>query len=171
MVGPFVLDKLTAKLDGFTLPMGLTVDEGWIEAVGANVSADGQWSVSSPASVRLRISPLAVADYLNRTSPGGLRQVQVAIDNGLMVIDGKIRLLLEISATARCSLEIRDSKELHVVLESVDVGGVGAKGLVESQIAKVNPLFDVRDLPISVTLTNVDIRDDGVHLSGEVSPK
>lgn len=171
MTGPFVLDKLSAKLDALTLPIGLTIDEGWIDAVDVHVSEAGHWQLSSPARARLRISPLAIADYLNRTSPGGLRQVEVSVLDERLIIEGKIRLLLEVSATARCKLEIRDGAELHVALDGVDVGGVGARGLVEGQIAKVNPILSVKDLPFSIVLSSVSIQSDGVHLSGKVTPK
>ncbi|ARU39755.1 hypothetical protein CCB80_00775 [Armatimonadetes bacterium Uphvl-Ar1] len=76
--------------------------------------------------------------------------------------------MVTIPVKAVCTIEIRDGKRLEVVLKQADVLGGAAKNLIESQLDKINPIFDVADLPIEVNLMSVEADGGRVVVLGEV---
>lgn len=165
---PITLDRLSAKLEGLTPPQGPTIDEAWVDAEGFRLDESGRWGLDVPAKLELRISSLAVAEFLNRTSPGGLSETSVETEPDFLTIRGHVRIVARIAVMVKCRLEVRDKTEIHVVVTDVEVAGVGAKGLVRGKIEAVNPVLSTKDLPIDVELESVRLAEDGVHLTARL---
>lgn len=87
-----------------------------------------------------------------------------------IVVTASIRVLIELKGNALCQLRIEDRKRIIVVLEEVDVMGVGAKGLVQNQIDQINPVLDAADLPFNIELTEVELRSGELVIRGTANP-
>jgi len=74
--------------------------------------------------------------------------------------------MVPVKVKAECGLAIRDRKQLVVELHSVDVAGLGAKGLVRKQIEQINPVFDIGELPLEGALEAVQIGDGLIKVRG-----
>ncbi|HVL37858.1 MAG TPA: LmeA family phospholipid-binding protein [Fimbriimonadaceae bacterium] len=154
-------------------PMGLVVDEVRLRASAETAITTKPFAVTleKPATLEARISEQGLAAFLNAQSPGGLKDFQVQLSDGKVTASASARMLIEIRATAVCTLKIVDGRQIWVELQQVEVfGGINAKGLVEGQLEKVNPVLDVSDLPLRVILTGVAIDSGYVIVYGEALP-
>ena len=98
-------------------------------------------------------------------SPGGLKDFQVELKDGKIFVRASLMIM---KAHAVCTLRIENKKTLFVDLESVDVMGVGARNLVQSQLDKINPILDTNDLPVDAELTDYEISDGRLVLHGTI---
>lgn len=151
--------------------MGLVADEVKIEGAATNLSTS-PFSVHLdwPATVEAHVAALDLAEFLNAKAPGGIRDFAIAIRDGQLFIEATTRMIVEVRAKVVCTLRIQDGKRLFVDLESVDVMGVGAKGLVQSHLDQINPVMDVTDLPLSVNMDRVVADHDRIVLYGTATP-
>ncbi len=160
-----------ANLRDVTVPMGLTVDSIKITAEGLDVQTHPmEAKVSQPGNLEVFVGEKSLANFLNKKSPGGLRNFVVHAKEGKLHIQASMVMLLEIRATAICTLRIVDGQQLHVDLESVQIMGTGATNLVQSQIEKMNPVLDVGEFPVRASLDTVQVADGGIILLGKVAP-
>ncbi|HXH61206.1 MAG TPA: LmeA family phospholipid-binding protein [Fimbriimonadaceae bacterium] len=150
------------------LPMGLSVDEITVESDGAGVETD-PFSVSfdKPAKARVLVTAASVAKFLNETRPGGLADFAVETSEGLLVVGATAVVLIPIRAVAHCSLSIREGTFLDVVLKRIDPGA--AAGIVEKQLAAINPILDTSGLPFKIEMQSVEIADGNIVVEGTAS--
>ena len=99
-----------------------------------------------------------------------MHDFSVRAEDGKLHVRAKKTLLVELKVTAVATLRIVGGKQMWIDVESVDVMGAGAKNLVQSQIAKINPVLDAADLPLDATLESVEVGEGKVVLHGTVSP-
>lgn len=156
---PISAGSVAAFIQGLTLPMGLVVDEVEIQAKDAYIIPQPfKLDLAAPAELTARISAASVADFLSKKAPGNLKNFEVSIRSGSMDVSATAKILFEVTVKATCHLEIRnEGKELHVVLDDVDVLGVGARTLVQQQIDAINPIVTTADLPLEATLREVTL--------------
>jgi hypothetical protein len=165
------VEFVQANFRDMTLPMGLRVDSVKITGEGVHIETEPfQASVRVPGSLEVFVGERSLADYLNKKAPGGLRNFSVQAGNGRLVIQASMVMILELRATAVCTLRIKDGRQLWVDLESVQVMGAGATNLVQTQLDKINPVLDVEEFPIRASLEQVTVADGGVILLGTVAP-
>lgn len=160
-----------ATLTDVLLPMGLNLDEVRLE--GEKLHGEKKpfrITLEQPGKLEVVVSEASLTIFLNKKAPGGLQDLEIQVRNGRLFIDGRVRMIIEVAASAVCTLRIVDGKQLFVDLESVDVLGVGAKTLVQNQLDSINPVLDASDLPLDATLTEVHAEDGRVVLRGLVSP-
>lgn len=160
-----------ASFDRLTLPMGLIVDHVLIQGAQAKVVSDPfKIELQEPGTIEARVSASNLAAFLNKESPGGLKEFAVAIRDGKLFVGATAKVIFDIRAEAVCTLRIEEGKKLFVDLESVEMFGVGAKSLVEQQLAKINPVLDAAEFPLTVTLSRVELVDGEVVLYGTAEP-
>lgn len=94
--------------------------------------------------------------------------LQVSLEPGVIIVECRVRVLLEIPVRAKLGLAIADQKELHVELIEVDKGGP-VPGLIQNQLQAVNPVFKASDLPMPFSLDQVEINPDFVVVYGTVT--
>lgn len=171
MAKPVKVQKVQATLSGIRLPMGLLVDHLAIH--GSSLSIDTHppgYRLEEPGTVEAVISQESLAEFLTNEAPGGLKDFQVRAEGGKLHVQATAVMILPIKASAICTLRIANESQLHVDLESVDVMGMGGRSMVESQLAKINPVFDASDLPIPMKLDRVEIAKGMVTLFGRITP-
>jgi hypothetical protein len=155
-------------LKDVALPMGLVVNAITIHGKGVHVAKEPfKFELSEPGTIEALLLAPNLASFLNKESPGGLRDFKVELRDGKIFVKASLMIM---KADAVCTLRIVDGSALYVDLESVDVMGVGAKNMVQSQLDKINPLLDANDLPIKVVLTDHSIADGKLTLKGTVEP-
>jgi hypothetical protein len=171
---PQTLDvgSFTARLEQVALPMGLVLDV--VNVVGERIHLEKepfQIQLASPGQLEVTVSEKSLEAFLNAKSPGNLSGFEVTLVNERIYIQATAHVIVPIKAAAVCTLRIEGGKQLFVDLESVDVLGVGAKKLVQSQLDSINPVLDASDLPLEARLTSSAVAKGAVVLRGEIEPK
>lgn len=168
---PFVVDALTATFEGVKLPIGLVVRTLNVTGSGLSV-ASNPVAISMPSAGRFEaiVDEAAIVAFLTAKAPGGLKDFEVELADGAVRVLAVLKVLVEIRAAAVCRLVIRDGRQLVVELESADVLAIGAKSLIKGQIDQLNPLFDVRQLPLPALLETVAVEDGIIRLTGTIAP-
>jgi hypothetical protein len=160
-----------AKFRDLVLPMGLRVDEVKIAAEGLHFETEPfQASVAQPGTFEVRVGEQALSEFLNKKAPGNVRRFSVKARGAKLHVNASVVMIVELPATAICTLKIVDGRYLYVVLESVNVMGAGATSLVQSQLEKINPVLDVEDFPVRAALDRVEIVEGEVLVLGTVAP-
>jgi hypothetical protein len=151
--------------------MGLVVDEVKVDGQGASIQTSPfSITLEHRAAVEGHVAALDLTDFLNMKSPGGVKDFALSIRDGRLFIEATARVIVEMRAKVVCTLRIHEGTQLFVDLESVDVMGVGAKGMVQGQLDQINPILDTSDLPLSVTLERVVLDHDRIVLYGTAAP-
>lgn len=165
------LERLQATLHGVRLPHGPPLDRFTVTG-GAGVVRIKPFEIhlSEKALIEAEVSDRSLIAFLEELAPGGLRGFQAEMVDGRIYISAKAKILVEIPVKAVCTLRIEDGRHLLVELQDVDVAGGPAKKLVEGQISKLNPIFDVADLPLRLRLTSVEVDAGRILVRGEAMP-
>ena len=165
-VGPFAF-----SVEDVLLPMGLTVSSVQVQGFGAALdSKPFALRLPQPGTMQAHVLETDLATFLERQAPAGMHDFSVRAEDGKLHVRAKKTLLVELKVTAVATLRIVGGKQMWIDVESVDVMGAGAKNLVQSQIAKINPVLDAADLPLDATLESVEVGEGKVVLHGTVSP-
>lgn len=157
------------------LPNGLVLESMGLRASGGRVGVSPfEIAALESSSWQCAITESALADFLNELKPGGLHSFEVLASDGKIAVTATARVLVEIRATALCTLMIEDNSKVHVLLESVSVPM--AHNLVEKQLTKLNPIIDTKDFPIHVSLDDIQVQDQRIHaegtlIAGQVMPR
>lgn len=177
---PFALVEESQKLDigefevvlkQVALPMGLVVDA--ITLTGSQIHLENhpfRIGAPEPGKITILIWQDNLAQFLTTKAPGGLRDFSVELKDGKIHVQASMKMIVEVRASAICNLRIHENRQLFVDLETVDLMGVGAKNLVQSQLDKINPVLDTKDLPIQSSLTGYEIADGKLTLFGDLFP-
>ena len=158
---------LTAK--NLRLPIGLVLDTVEISVQQTNITSDPlQIQLEKAGTAEITVSASSVAAFLEHLKPGGLSGFSVKIEDGIVHIQAVMQVIISIPVAATCSLSIAD--ETQLVLELLDVSPAAGRQILEAQLANINPLFDVSQLPISVALTEVKAENGAIYLAGDLRP-
>lgn len=167
---------MEARLYNLKTPMGLVLKEVRVKGVNLVASLPGEKSakpvveILEPATFEAFVDAEALKVFLDDRAPGGLRDFEIELVPGKIIAKATATVVIPIRASAVCTLRLEGERQLFVDIESVDLMGVGAKGLVEGQLAKVNPVLDAADLPLDIRLKEVEIVDGAIKLSGTGRP-
>lgn len=152
-------------------PIGLVVRELRVQGDSTTIHPEPfRLETAHPATWEAFIERDAVQYLLERKAPDEIRNIRADFRDGRIVVTGSVKILIEIPIEAVCNLEIRDGKQVWVVLDSVSVAGVGGKSLVERHITQINPLLDVADLPVRLNLDSITIGTAEIVANGTVAP-
>lgn len=174
MEQPKTLDvgEFEVVLKDVALPMGLVVNA--LTLTGTDLHLEKEpFKIESPQPGKLSVLIWQdnLAGFLNKQAPGGLRDFRVELKEGKIFVQASMKMIVEVQASAVCTLRIQDGQSLYVDLETVDLMGVGAKNLVQAQLDKINPVLNVKDFPVEATLTSYEIADGKLNLHGDVFPR
>lgn len=168
--GRVAATRFSTVLEGLALPFGLTIDS--LELHGAGIEVDPEpfaIRTREPAAFEAHIGPASLAAFLERENPGGLYDFDVQARDERLHVQANLRMLVEMRVAVVCALEIEAGTRLIVRAEDVDVMGIGARGLVQGQLEKLNPLFDASQLPFGLRFESVEIIDR-ILLRGTAQP-
>lgn len=156
---------LGLRLRGVVLPNGLVIDEIEAEAPSVRVGFE-PWTLGLPDGGRVaaRISACSLASFLNRISPGGLTDCTASVREGRILIEGTKRVLIPIRAAVAARLAVHDGQKLMIELLSAEAMGADIKGMIQTQIASVNPVLDCASLPIKSRIESVSADADWIEL-------
>lgn len=151
--------------------MGLVVDDVRLAGNGLHLEREPfAISVPEPGKLEVFVSDASLGLFLDKQAPAGLKNFRVQAKDGKLNVQAVKTVLVDLKASAVCSLIIEDMTKLVVKLESVDVAGAGIKNLIQAQLDKINPIFDLADLPIKGTLESISMDNGGVVLLGSIAP-
>jgi len=163
---------LDATFTDVALPFGLTLNRVHITSGAATLGSDPfSIRLDEPGQVEVSLSEAYLQAFLNRKAPGGLKDFQIRLDKGEVLVEASLKLFIEVRASAVCTLRIENGTQIWVDLIDVNVLGVGAKSLVQSHLEKMNPVVDVADFPFQIHLEQAAINAGQLLLTGTASPK
>jgi hypothetical protein len=163
------IGALDASFRNIELDFGLKIASFEIKSDAASADIDPfQLQLDNPGQLRAVVTESAVADFLEAKAPGNISNFTVKIAKGEILVTATASIVISVPVKASCFLEIVDGSQVFVRIKSVDVMGGAAKGIVENQLAKINPILDVAELPISVQLTSVETENGEIILLGKV---
>jgi hypothetical protein len=168
----FELDSLEAVLTGLVSPDAPRVDKFVLTSGRASlVPSPFSLRLPQPAKAKATVTSKDLADFLEKKAGAMLGRPELEISGGAITLKGKAKVVfVEVPVTAVCTLEIVRQTELHVRIQSVDVGGGAAKALLEGFLEKQNPILSTSQLPFPVKLTRVILEHGLVTLEGEALP-
>ncbi len=162
--------EFEAVFRNILLPFGLMVDAVKISGRQSTVTKHPfQVNFEKPGRALATVSAINLAAFLNRKAPGGLHDFEVKLDGGKLLISASVKVVVDVPASAVCTLEIRDGKQMWVNLDKVEVLGVGARRLVERQLARLNPVLDAEELPFKMELESVTVSEGELILVGNIT--
>jgi len=152
------------------LPMGMTLDEVEIQtgAVGAIIKPFSL-KLANPAALTVRISGANIAAFLEKESPGGLKGFVVGLVDGFVNVEAIARVIVEIRVLAVCTLRVVDGCQIFVDLDSLSVKAPMAHSMVEQQLAKVNPILDLKNIAENISIDSVEVGDGFVTVRGKAN--
>jgi hypothetical protein len=168
------IGKFEASFHEVRLPMGLTLERVLLAAPDGGLIDKDPFRLEMPelGTIEARVTAAALQDFLEMKSPGGLSGFKIELEEGKVYVQATARVIMEVRASAVCTLSIHDGRKLFVDLESVDVMGLGGmRSLVQSQLDQVNPVLDVSEIPLHVVLQEAIVADGAVTLKGLAGPK
>lgn len=164
-------EALALNLKGLVLPNGLRIESLQIEGEAVDVQFDPfEWNIVKPGKATALCLASDLTKMMTEKLPAQIEHVEAEFFDGYVQIFAKARMIVQISVDIEATLKIVDGKSLHIDLLKVDVGGMGAKSLVEDKINEANPILDASQLPIDITLDEVILDPGGITLYGTVKP-
>ena len=142
--------------------------------VGLNVGRvlrRGELAVThlGPGRASLTLTANDVQRYL--VEQKGIRGVQVTLDDGIVLLQGKVNVLnFDIDAILRGRLVVPDGRRVVMRVETLAVSGVALPpSVADALAASMNPLLRADDLPFPFRISEVTV-DDGRAVVQAVSP-
>jgi hypothetical protein len=158
---------LSVKVKGLVLPNGLHIDEGEVAGSAVSIGRDPFSLSAGPGSLAVvRVSCASLQAFLVGLDLPNLSEIEVSAEGGLLKVSATARVIVPIAATALCALEVEDGKRVNVRLESAEPAA--SRPLIERQFAQINPVLDLSALPFGLTVTAIEVGEDGVTLRGDV---
>lgn len=152
--------------------IGLVLAEARVKGVNTIITRTPlKVEMLEPGQIEAHINEEGLKVFLDEQAPGGLQNFEVELTDGKIKLLATMTMIIPIRAAAVCTLRIVDGRQIFVDLESVDVFGVGATGLVEGHLQKVNPVLDVSELPLDIKLESLEIKEGLIVLHGKAKPK
>ncbi len=163
------IGALNASFQNIELDFGLKIASFEIKSNAASANLDPfNLNLDNPGQLRAVVTEEAVKDLLEAKSPGNISNFDVKITGGEIFVTATANIVISVPVKAVCFLEIVNGKQVFVRIKSVDVMGGAAKGIVENQLTKINPILDVATLPIDIKLNEVLAENGEVILRGQI---
>jgi hypothetical protein len=159
-LGTLVADRFDATLDGVQLDAGALYARHTfvIRRLGSGVA-------------RVTVSQEAIRGLL--AAQPSLHDVSVALESGRIAVDATLSMLgAPVRAAGEGRLVLHDGTTADFVFDQFTVAGVPLPPLVGDQVARsINPVVDVRLLPLHVRLTGVQVADGTATLDAIIVPQ
>lgn len=166
---PLQVKTLEATLTAVVLPFGLTLDRVTVHGQGIHLDSDPfEFSLKKPGKLEVVVSTASVSAFLNLNAPSAIKDFDVAIDEGRLLVKASAKIVVTIKVVAECSLEIVDKRQLFVRLKSVGKLGSAVHKLVQKQLDEINPVLDVKDLPLSASLEAIKLEHGNITVTGTI---
>jgi len=159
------IENLDLQAQNVLLPMGLRVSTIAVKGQSAVIDLSAKALVGGSVTLVATVTEQPLAEFVQSKVPPQVKDVQVYLGDGLIKLSAKAVILLPISFTAYCKLEIVNETELHLRLVDVQPGGP-VLSFLEKEVAEMNPILSASDLPVAVKLTGVTIEDGAINLTG-----
>ena len=167
---PIRLETLALLATEVTVPVGLTLDDVEVQVEKAEAAMSPfSLQLVTPATLKVRIGTQNIAAFLEKESPGGLKDFVVQLEDGLVSVEATARILVELRVTAVCRLRTVDRSKIFVDLDSVSVKAPMVHGMVQQQLDKINPILDMADIGNHIQIESVGVADGFVTVMGSVS--
>lgn len=169
---PLIVNEWSATFRWIQTPIGLVVDELTIEGSRARIQSDPfAIEVDRPGAWSATVQQAALQMFLESQAPDNVREINVLLVEKTIKVLAKVKLLVELSVEAKCSLRIVEERQIWVDVDSVSMGGSAAKNLLQAQLDKLNPVLDASDLPLNLSFKQVEVLEGVLAVSGSVEPK
>lgn len=163
------IGSLSISARNIELDFGLTIASFDISSgPGSAVIDPFNLKLDEPGKMTATVTDQSVAQLLQKQSPPQVKDFRVQLLDQKILVDCTANIIVSIPVKAVCTLEIVNKNQLFVRLQDVDAMGGKATNIISSQIDKINPVLDAKDLPVNVEFTSVDCSDNLITLHGQV---
>lgn len=128
----------------------------------------GEVRLDAPATFRAVISQEELTRFVAKEKPGGLRDIVIRAEGGLLEFTAVKTVLIDVRIRALIRPVIVDGERLELRLEEARAMGVGVGNIVETQIEKANPILRAADLKIPVRFGDLTVDSGVLVLDGTV---
>ncbi|MCW5938887.1 MAG: LmeA family phospholipid-binding protein [Fimbriimonadaceae bacterium] len=156
------------QASGIVLSVGLELDS-FVLSLGA-LKVDFKplgFSHDQPGEFQAVVGYGRLAAFIESKAKGAVRDVTVVPQGETLEIQATAKVVFEVKVTISCRLRVESDKKLFVDL--VDVSLPIARGIVQSELDKANPVLDASDWPVDVSIQMVELAEEGVVLSGQAA--
>lgn len=161
------LESLVLDASQVKLPNGLVLDKFALDLPSASAQLKPfSLTLSAPAKFEATVSQTSVARFLNGQGIGGLKDFTAKVDDGVVVVEATARVIVELRVAVTCTLRIVDEDKLYIDLQSVSVPGPVARGIVEKELAKANPVLDLAVIAPTVKMRSVTAANGEILVQG-----
>jgi hypothetical protein len=160
------LSELRLQASGVELPNGLALDSLVMQS-GPAAYEEGSVSLASPAELVATVGPKAIERLLGPRLPGAVRDLRVECGDGEIGVLATAQVVVPVQVSLRLRLEVEDRARVVAVLEEVQPGL--ARGLIEEELRKANPVLDASDLPVEAAIESVEVRPGVIELRASVA--
>jgi hypothetical protein len=106
--------------------------------------------------------------YLNRKQPSGATDFKVTTEGGELVVTALAHMMLAVQVGAKGAFSYSAGK-LDFVPTRAEIGGVKMPdGMMKEQLAKLNPIIDIRGYPVDATVKSIEIADGMIKLAASL---
>ncbi len=164
--------NVKVEIQNLTLENGLLIDN--VTLTGKNLEYDPisqRINVPEPGKLVAQLSAASVYRFLETNPPENVKDLDVMLGEGVIVVTAKVQSLISVGIEATGKLVAANGAMIEFLPTSVRVAGFGAPSrLVESVLSQINPLLDLSDLPIPITVTSIEVRPDGITIAADAGP-
>jgi hypothetical protein len=153
---------------GILLPVGLELDSLSLTLGPFAVGLDPlDLNHGSPGTFEAVLRLAALAAFIEAKAKGAVRDVRVSPKGGDLEIQATAKMVLEVRIVLRCGLRIESGTRVFVDL--LDVSLPMARGLIQAELDKLNPVLDASALPLDVTLQEIVVSEEAAVLKGQAA--
>lgn len=163
--------QLRVSTKGLVLPNGLRIASVEIDLPTPVLQIKPQIYLpeGTVGNIEATISAADIQAYLLKKQPGGISDIVVKAEDGLITVTGTAKMILPVQIGAQGNLEFSKGK-LNFVPTRAEVGGVKMPdGLVREKLDEVNPIIDTTGYPLEATVKSIEIADGMVRLVAKIA--
>lgn len=163
--------QLHVTTRGLVLPNGLRIASIDVDLPSPVLQVKPQVYLpeGTVANIEASISAADIQTYLAKKRPGGISDIVVKAEDGLLTVTGIARMVVPVQIGAQGKLEFSEGK-LNFSPTRAEVGGVKMPdGLVRERLDELNPIIDLTGYPLEATVRSIEISGGSVKLAAQLA--
>ena len=163
----FSLGSAAVFVQQLALPVGLTLDEVTVKGDAMKIATKPfSFEAASPCEFEATISEKSLARFIFNKLPANFDDLEIHLEDGYIHAEATVRVIFPVRGAMHLILRIEDGQRIYADLKKASI----AQSMIESQIEKINPVFDAADVPVTMHLESVEIADHKLVIRGTVMP-
>ncbi len=164
-------EEVTLVLKNVRPPEGPTLSEVALGSTGLHISGPPLGAfLDRPAGVHVTIKTHDLQEFIDKNLGDRFRDCVVHVTHEGIRLEGQIKALLAVPFTAEVMPIVKGDRQIEIELISASIMGASTPGMVQSQLDKLNPVFDTTKFPVDLRLVSVTCEYGQIRIVGELTP-